>query len=268
MPTLPPELPDEGYSRAPFGDFLTVDVAVRLPYLFRHKYGDEQILRDPVLSTLYLRLLQFDDVRPQSALLDYMLDASSEQFDAEDAWERLVPILEMLLSEIHDNPFFRRWLSERAHPWTPVELEAARASLKIGAWRNRVSRELARKVTHYFMGGDPERPELVAQREQLIQTGAVRLVLAGHTHMPGVCLIGSDPHADRFYINTGTWRTAIPSTADRRTFGRLKALTYVKLFASDEDPAGQNPRGSFDYWTGFSRHWTEDSKDQDDTGPQ
>src|SRR5947209_13794731 len=61
--TIPLEVPQEGYDRANFGDFVTIDIAVKLPVLFRHEYGDEAILKDEVLSGLYLRLLQFDDVR-------------------------------------------------------------------------------------------------------------------------------------------------------------------------------------------------------------
>jgi len=80
-----------------------------------------------------------------------------------------------------------------------------------------------------------DRPELMAQREELLQQKKVRLVIAGHTHHPQICLIASDKESDRFYVNTGTWRNRIPSTPDERTFGRIKALTYVMLFSAEED---------------------------------
>ncbi len=256
--TIPLEVPEEGYSQANFGDFITIDIAVRLPYLFRHKHGDRKILGDKVLSSLYLRLLQFDDVRPQSALLDYLLDTSDGNYSAEEAWEQLVPVLQQLLDEVHDHPFFRHWLSKRAKPWAPAELESARGLLKLGGWRNRMAREAARKLTHFFMGGETPGPEIFAQREQAIQSGEVRLVLAGHTHTPQVSLAAADPDSDRFYINTGTWRDSIPSTPDRRTFGRLKTLTYVTLYSSAEEQ-GNSKHGSFDSWTGYTKQWDEDS---------
>jgi UDP-2,3-diacylglucosamine pyrophosphatase LpxH len=249
---IPLEVDEAGYSQANFGDFITIDVAVRLPYLFRRKYGDEQILKDPVLESLYLRLLQFDDVRPQSALLDYMLDTSGGDFSAEEAWERLVPIIQELLAEIHDNKFFRYWLARRAKPWAPAELEVARGLLELGGWRNRAAREAARKITHFMMGGEPDQPQLSAMREQVIVHNKVRVVLAGHTHAPEVCLIKSDQSGDRFYINTGTWRDVIPSTPDGRTFGRMRALTYVTLYSKSEQDESCN---SFDYWTGFTKDW-------------
>ena len=249
---IPLKIDESGYSQANFGDFITIDVAVRLPYLFRRKYGDQQILGDPVLESLYLRLLQFDDVRPQSALLDYMLDVSSGDFSAEQAWEKLVPIIQELLSEIHDDKFFRYWLSRRAKPWAPAELELARGLLEMGGWRNRPAREAARKIAHFMLGGEPDQPQLSAMREKLVVNNKVRLVLAGHTHAPEVCLIKSDESGDRFYINTGTWRDVIPSTPDRRTFGRLRALTYVTLYSKSEQDDSCN---SFDYWTGFTKDW-------------
>jgi UDP-2,3-diacylglucosamine pyrophosphatase LpxH len=249
---IPLEVDEAGYSQANFGDFITIDVAVRLPYLFRRKYSDAEILKDPVLEALYLRLLQFDDVRPQSALLDYMLDVSGGDFSAEEAWERLVPVIQVLLAEIHDNRFFRHWLSRRAKPWAPAELEIARGLLEMGGWRNRPAREAARKVTQFMMGGEPDQPQLAAMREELIMNDKVRLVLAGHTHAPDVCLIKSDRSGDRFYINTGTWRDVIPSTPDGRRFGRMQALTYVTLYAKSEQDQSCN---SFDYWTGFTKDW-------------
>ncbi len=261
--TIPLEVAEEGYSQANFGDFITIDIATRLPYLFRQKYSDQKILEDKVLSSLYMRLLQFDDVRPQSALLDYLLDTSDGNYSAEEAWEKLVPVLEQLLDQVHDDPFFRHWLAKRAKPWASAELESARGLLKLGGWRNRVARESARKLTHFFMGGETAGPEIFAQREQVVQEGKVRLVLAGHTHSPQVSLVASDPRADRFYINTGTWRDSIPSTPDRRTFGRLKTLTYVMLFSSAEE-RDNIKYGSFDYWSGYTKDWsTENPEDNE-----
>lgn len=258
METIPLQVPIEGYEQANFGDFVTIDIAVRLPYLFRKKYGDEQVLADPVMSNLYLRLLQFDDVRPQGALLDYMLDTSSGNYSAEEAWERLVPVIQDVIEEIHDHPFFRYWVSKRAKPWASAELEAARGLLKLGGWQNRMAREAARKISHFMMGGDMAQPELLALREEVVQTQQVRLVVAGHTHQPQVCLIAADPKSDRFYVNTGTWRNRIPSTPDERTFGRIRALTYVMLFSSSEDQKHDGETcGTFDYWSGYTRHFID-----------
>src|SRR5205823_6647266 len=147
---IPLELPERWYAESPYGDFVTIDIAVRLPHLLRQAYGDEEVIKDPVLASLYLRLLEFDDVRPQSALLDFLLDTSSGRFSAEDIWDRLVPVISLLLDEIHDNRFFRRWLRRRAKPWAPVELDLVRWLLKMGAWHNRPVQELGRILGRFF----------------------------------------------------------------------------------------------------------------------
>lgn len=261
--TVPLEIPDKAYSEPNFGDYITIDIAVRLPYLFRRRYGDANIVGDPAMVKLYQRLLQFDDVRPQSALFDYLLDDSAGHYSAEEAWEQFVPVVEDILDEIHDQGFFRYWLRRKAKPWAPAELEAARGLLKLGGWRNRASREAARKISRFLLGGETPRPELIAQREKLIQKKKIKLVVAGHTHNPEVCLIGSDEKSDRYYVNTGTWRNRILSTSDQRMFGRMKALTYVMLFSSKEDSkVNKDTSGTFDYWTGLTQHFEGDEEER------
>lgn len=253
---IPLDLSGDDYDRANFGDFITIDVAMRLPFLLRRHYGDEAVCRDRVLRSLYLRLLQFDDVRPQSALLDYLLDPSDEHFTPDEAWDKLVPVILDLLDEIHDNKFFRYWLERLERPWAPAELELARGLLKLGGWRNLAAREASRKIAHHFLGGEQPAPQLYAAREEVLQKNKVRLVISGHTHFPLVTLLKSDASGDRFYINTGTWRSVIPSTPDRRTFGRMRALTYVMLFAQrEQERCDGRPTNSFDYWSGFTRDW-------------
>lgn len=253
---IPLELPAKGYSGPNFGDFAAIDVAVRVPYLFRRQYGDQQIVHDKILSKLYLRLLQFDDVRPQSDFLDFMVDDSDGYFTAQQAWERLIPVVKEVLDEVHDDPFFVHWVNKLGRPWSSLEIEAARALLKTGLWDNNLVREGAQKLSQVLMGsGSDGGPELFAAREEAILKGKVRLVVAGHTHAPQMSLIRTDADADRFYVNTGTWRECIPATPDRRNFGAVKSLTYVMLFKESEHPDSPGVRGSFNYWTGSSHLW-------------
>lgn len=251
--TIPLEVPERGYADANFGDFVTIDIATRLPWLLRKRYGDTAIRDSGALSSLYLRLLQFDDVRPQSALFDYLLDDSHGHYSAEEAWECLMPIIQEVVEEIHDHPFFLYWVKKRAKPWAGAELEATRGLMKLGGWKNRVARETARKIAHFMMGGDMAEPQIFAMREELLARQKVRFILAGHTHMPDVCLVGSDPDSDRFYVNTGTWRDRILTTPDERTFGRVNALTYVELMSSAERNKSGSASDCFAYWNGVTR---------------
>jgi hypothetical protein len=129
--------------------------------------------------------------------------------------------------------------------------------MKLGGWKNRFARDTARKIAHFVMGGDTPKPELFATREELITKQQVRLVLAGHTHLPEVCLVRSDKRSDRFYVNTGTWRDRILTTPDERTFGRINALTYVELLSSEERNRAGEKGGSFAYWNGVTQEWPE-----------
>jgi UDP-2,3-diacylglucosamine pyrophosphatase LpxH len=253
---IPLKIDEEYYDNPNFGDFVTIDIAAKLPFLLRQHYGDEAIQNHRVLRSLYLRLLQFDDVRPQAALLDYLLDCSGEKFTPEAAWDQLVPVLQDLLEDIHDDPYFRYWLRRRAKPWAPAELDLTRELLKAGGWRNRLAREAGRKITHFMLGGEIPKPEIYAAREEFLEKDKVRLVISGHTHHPKVTLLKSDASGDRFYINTGTWRDMIPSTPDRRTFGRMRSLTYVMLYEKrEQDERDGRKTNSFDYWNGFTLDW-------------
>jgi len=54
-PEIPVRFLDSAYAAAPFGDSVTVDIAAGLPYMFRLCHGDENILRDQSLRTIYGR---------------------------------------------------------------------------------------------------------------------------------------------------------------------------------------------------------------------
>jgi hypothetical protein len=95
--------------------------------------------------------------------------------------------------------------------------------------------------------------------EEAVRDGSVGAVIAGHTHDPQVALLGVRNGAEQYYIDTGTWRNRVPSTPDKRTFGRVKALTYVLVYGRNEDlgttPVAGGKTWSFDYWSGFTQRW-------------
>jgi len=66
-----------------------------------------------------------------------------------------------------------------------------------------------------------------------------RFVVYGHTHRVESVPLGPSPRdgADRFYLNTGTWRPVweLARTADGSThFASWKEMSYVVLYASGE----------------------------------
>jgi UDP-2,3-diacylglucosamine pyrophosphatase LpxH len=257
---LPAELPDNEYDDAAFGDCITVDLASRLPSLFRREYQDSEILENEALSTIYLRLLRFDDLRPQSALLDYLLNirkASELGLSQEDVWERLVPIARNLLNEISSHPFLRNWLEKLEKSWRPDPIDAVQLFLDSRVWNLWMPLRLLKTMqklneSAVIAERNVSGPEGFAVREEALRTDSLHFVVAGHTHKPQVELLASDAHrGESYYVNTGTWRNRIFSTPERTGFGRLKGRTYVIFYNSRERKGALEE--SFDYWEGTYR---------------
>ncbi|MCI0729524.1 MAG: hypothetical protein L0332_22820 [Chloroflexi bacterium] len=258
---IPLHVPEEGYEAAPFGDFATVDIASRLPALFRQHHGDARILASRTLRTIYLRLLEFDDLRPQSAIFNYLLYMPEEHLEPDVVWREIKPVIYELLEEVHDNPFLLEWLERMDRKWRLDAIDVVQTALALKLWRlTGIPLGLAQFVSNSILGAQKERPgvETFVAREEVIRSGQYRFVVAGHTHFPKTELLTSDEKGERYYIDTGTWRNRVPSTPDFKAFGRLKALTYVIIYGPDEDlgdPPQPNKTASLDFWSGVTQRW-------------
>jgi UDP-2,3-diacylglucosamine pyrophosphatase LpxH len=257
---LPTEVPDHEYDDSAFGDFITVEVASRLPSLFREQYPDDDILESEALSTLYLRLLRFDDLRPQSALLDFLLNirtASELGLSQEDIWEKLAPIAKNLLNDLSNHEVLKNWLDRLERRWRPDPIDALQLFLRSRGWEHGTplwSLKIIQKFIDDAAIAERNKtsgPERFAAREEAVLRGSSRFVVAGHTHKPQVELLAADAEGDRYYVNTGTWRNRILSTQERTRFGRLKGRTYVIFYGSGERQGALEE--SFDYWEGTYR---------------
>ncbi len=277
---LPAALPEEEYADPAFGNFVTVDIAARLPVLFRemHTARGHDIPGDPVLRTVYQRLLDFDDLRPQSALMDFLLTTPGH--DQNEVWRVLEPVVRHLLEEIHDHPFLLAWLRRYDRPGLPDVVDLVQLLLGWDALRRRIPLDWMRRMSDWISRrGSGPGPVALAEKEALVRDASVRFVVAGHSHNPGIEVIGSGCASAEFgtagtsrggglrpapggeaqyYVDTGTWRNRILSSLNRKAFGRLDALTYSILYRSDEDRGGDSQRAkqeSLDYWSGFTQRW-------------
>ncbi len=268
---IPYPLEEHEYDGPTLGDFVTVDLASRLPFLFRRLHPADEIAKAPAHTAVYRRLLEFDDVRPQWALPGFLLSTPPPgQGSLDEGWttsvrDCLMPILERTLKEIRDHEYLSSWLKrfDTPAPFEPVDFVQAFLDLKpLQPFALRWLFDKGPKIIQdRLTGPGTHGAALFASRERLIRDGEVRSVIAGHTHNPGVALVAADHLGERYYIDTGTWRNSVLATPEGDSFGRLKALTYVVVYSSDEDPGG--PEGqegkrlwSFDYWTGFTRKWS------------
>ncbi len=261
-------LPDVCYDTATFGDFITVMVAARLPNLFRSMKGDAVILDDPVLQAIYCRLLEFDDLRPQSKIVDFFLNTTVPRHlrarfaDRADwqrqIWKEVEPVVRRLLDEVVSDPYFLRWSRRllkfylrwlmRARPWR----------FGIPLWAVRFAR--------YFLGSGDDGPQTFAAREEALETEAACFIVAGHTHKPNVAHLFTQHHLKKYFVDTGTWRNAILAGTNKSSYGRVNATTYVAFYGAEPAPGGAThvagPERGFEFWTGFNQNWPVDGYDQ------
>lgn len=268
---LPDPIPAKAYEENGFGDFVTIEIASRLPWELRRMHGVDAIKRDPLLRHVYERLLEFDDVRPQSYLLDFLLTDPDLRGRERQTWAVIEPLLRRVLNRLADDRWMRGWLVRR-------RMVLALILLRMRLWRmtRRIPESLVRRL---LAGGkEPPPPVAFAAKEPALRSGRARYVIAGHTHNPAVELAVADGDGGRYYVDTGTWRNRIPvaSTRTRRWrwgprrtevegFGRLKALTYVIVYGPEEDPgetAGGPSLGSFDYWSGFTQRFPAEQRNR------
>jgi UDP-2,3-diacylglucosamine pyrophosphatase LpxH len=254
------KIPLEHYEAPTFGDFVTIDIVGALPWRMRQHYGLKGILGSRALAAIYKRLLEFDDVRPQSRLLDFVLATPDTGVSQERLWELLRPVLVNLLDGIRDDPFLRKCLAgmKPANLTQRMALAAVRTALKLRIWRRGLPLSVVRSLLDKVAGGG-DGPAAFATREPSIHNSDRRFVVAGHTHSPDVVPIGK-ASSEQVYVDTGTWRNKVLPMAAGEGFVRLKSLSYLTVFGSDEDGGRTSASGgrqeSFDFWSGFAEKWS------------
>ena len=259
--TIPLHIPSSEYDVSPFGDFATVDLASRIPQLFRQHHTDSKIRSDRVLRTIYLRLLEFDDLRPQRAILNFLLNTPESHVDSSIVWKAIEPIIYALLEKVHDDPFLKESLEKMDKKWRLDAIDVIQTTLALKSWRLAgIPLGLAQFISNTVLGNWRDEPgvETLASKEKVIQSGEYRFVVAGHTHRPNVALIASDEIGERYYIDTGTWRNRVPATPDYKAFGRLKSLSYAIIYGPGEDKGESAQTGkvsSIDFWSGVTQRW-------------
>jgi hypothetical protein len=107
------------------------------------------------------------------------------------------------------------------------------------------------------IGGGPG-PQSYAAHEKVVNEGDTIFVAAGHTHQPQVAHLFALAGIKRYFTDTGTWRNAILTAGDRKSYGRVNATTYVTFYGAERDGAnapGARATSGFEYWTGYDQNW-------------
>ncbi len=243
---------DVGRDASSVGDAVCVELLARLPEMVAH---DQEFAGHPGRDEVLMRLREIDHVRPLSLVPEWIVEAGQVEGRHDPAIHRAIhrglrrSIDQFRRARVYRR-FVRRRLSARQRFYlTRVLLNLRRQELSAtGAWTDWVLR-LGRAL-HSFWGPSPTEYTRRALQEVPVEGPPPRFVVYGHTHMVEKVPLGQDEAgAERFYLNTGTWRRVwhrgwTPEGAAH--FAAWKVMTYVVLYGPEE--AGG--RHAFEVWTG------------------
>ena len=238
---IPTEIPLSAYGKACLGDIITIEYGASLPWIFEQIYGEEAIQNDTHLLAMWQRLMEFDDVRPAKAWSAYLF--STPGISSRKAWSLLEPCFIEIINNLRDIEHFNKTLrdSEAVSDFVRIALMS---SLKLGIFKKGIPFWLVNTLMKGVSSSvDLESQVQWAKKEALIldKNSGCQCVISGHTHFAEVALISASQNAQRYYINSGTWRNVIPATKSLTEFGRLKGLTKVIVFPPGERGGEMKP---------------------------
>ncbi len=247
--TIPTYIDPEEYGKPVLGDVITCELAAKLPLIFREYYSDEEISKMPELGLLYRRLIEFDNVRPGSALMNYLF--STPGLSKKHVWKMAEPVFIRLFNEfaaIDNIGYYLKKFSGASRFLSQI----FRILLKIRPWRFGFPYSLVQAmvlpVSNKSKLGSPI---AMVSKEECLQSdnSTIQCIVSGHTHFPVVELLQVEGDHEKYYLNTGTFRNLITSTPDMKAFGRIRSKARVLIFEPGErNPEYYRPTGwSFDF---------------------
>ncbi len=249
--TIPTFIDPEEYGKPVLGDVITCEFAAKLPLLFREYYSDESIIAMPDLGLIYRRLIEFDNVRPGNALMNFLL--STPGLSKAEVWKLTEPVFIRLLNEFAAIKNIDYYLKKFGGS-SRILAQIFRLLLKLKPWKYGLPYGLGKAmvlpVSNKSKLGSPV---AMVSKEECLQSGnsSIQCVVSGHTHFPVVELVQVEGDHEKYYLNSGTFRNLITSTPDMSEFGRVRSKARVLIFEPGErNPEYYRPTGwSFDFMT-------------------
>ena len=249
-----PTLIDKSYYDRPcFGDIVTTEIAAKLPILFKEYYTEEAILNDSDLSLLFQRLIDFDNVRPSNALINFLF--STPGLSMKEVWRLIEPVFMKMLDDLAFAPEIGRQMIAFGG-MSGLSAASLNAFLKTRLWRRGLPFWMVKTlISPVSRRSKIENQSDVILKEECLQeeNTPVRCIVSGHTHYPLVQLMKVEKGKETYYINSGTFRNVITATPNLRDFGRLRSKARVLIFKHGErNPEYDRETGwSFDFTTRF-----------------
>ena len=246
IPTL---IDKKYYDRPNFGDIVTTEIAAKLPILFKEYYTEKDIVADKDLSVMFQRLIDFDNVRPSNALINFLF--STPGLSMKEVWRLIEPVFIKMLDDLAFSPEIGKQMITFGG-LTGFSAATLKAFLKTRIWRRGLPfwmiKTLLSPVSRRSKIGDQS--DIILKEQCLRKPNSpVRCIVSGHTHNPTVQLMKVEKGIETYYINTGTFRNVITATPNLRDFGRLRSKARVLIFNQGErNPEYNRATGwSFDF---------------------
>jgi UDP-2,3-diacylglucosamine pyrophosphatase LpxH len=238
---------DADYSQVPIGDLIACEVAARFPFTIMANIGNA--VPDDQKAHLKRNLQEVDNVRPFPSILNWVFYQITER-------PQLKKVINISLGQIAANlqslQYFNRWYKRHDKLFRFDMADEVKTLIEVFKHFNvDAAEELIIIFSKIFGTRNVSSPDDSDKRlndaatDFLKRAANYRSIVMGHTHnslqMP---VRVTNENLDQVYINTGTWRKRyVQGTAGG--FVGLKYLTYATFYSEAE-----NPRQSFDTWTG------------------
>lgn len=247
----PITLSEADYLMPCLGDYVAIDIALRLAVAFRTIYAkalhqDNEEGRS--LREFYNALVEFDDVRPPTLLVVYLAKHLGKR--GPELFELLRPVLLDLYLTAVESPFVQTMANRLAlvrYVSDPVITLVREAIRKLSP---ATLESLVKRAQQWDTSNDTTRGATMASYEDGLAEGEFDIIVAGHTHNPDALPLPSDDPSEHspFFLDSGTWRTSIRHGVGG-AFGRVRTATVVLCYSDEERKLASDTR-RFETWTG------------------
>jgi hypothetical protein len=234
------------------GDITTLELAARLPKVFKDYYTDAGILKQTPLLVLYQRIMEFDNVRPANALMNFLF--STPGLSRDETWRYLEPVFKGIRDDIaRDVKLKQQFLTMGA--LVDMPLFSLKVLLDKRIWKRSIPFWVFSKMIESLSGKYKlgTLMDMIKKEDCLSSDSTINCIISGHTHSPAVELLQATEGRQRYYLNSGTFRNVITTAPDEQSFGRLRSRARVLIYGPGEkNPEYTRETGwSFDYSSNF-----------------
>lgn len=250
---------EPNYNQTAIGDLITTEIAARIPCTIMKNIDAAKIsMTDKEKDSLRRNLEQIENVRPYSALFDWLFYQVSDKPNLKDV---INESLKSIIKNFESLEYLNRWY-KRHDKWnlfSSDEADKLQQAIRLFKFLNIDSAEDLMRVYSKIFGAPDSIPvdnsdKCLAEKasEFLTHTSSYRYYVMGHSHNPmQVPIRITSEGMEQVYINTGTWRkTYVKGRAGG--FVGLKRLTYTIIYSEKE-----NSKQRYETWTGSLQEESE-----------